>query len=340
MSSGSKSQSKTEKTVSTTAADSGAGVQTGDRSMAAGQTSLELKTVLDEAITGRWQTFARHTKKARSNPAEKTIHDLRVATRRMMALLDLVRSIYPGSGAAGVLKQLDKQLQSLSTLRDTQVQILKMEQMAANHQVLLGLIDTLKTGETAQTRLAQKEIDRAELDPMQAYFDQLRTKVGEFLTVPAMQETAPSILWGMLAKIFVKTVILRNEIRNDQDCLAEPDIHRDKIRKIHDLRLHFKRFRYSIEILEPILPRVTGRLLKRMSEYQSKMGTIQDTEMLISLIDSNAKRLRKKNRKRAAPHQDPFAPLQTELKERLRNEVSSFLVSMDDMDEYWEYIKQ
>ncbi|MCL5021092.1 MAG: CHAD domain-containing protein, partial [Bacteroidetes bacterium] len=105
--------------------------------MTTGHTPCNLKTVLDESIAERWRTLARQTKRARSNSNEKTIHGLRVAMRRTMALLDLVRSIYPRNGAAGVLKQLDKQLQSLSTLRDIQVQILKVEQLAANHQVLL-----------------------------------------------------------------------------------------------------------------------------------------------------------------------------------------------------------
>jgi CHAD domain-containing protein len=54
---------------------------------------------------------------------------------------------------------------------------------------------------------------------------------------------------------------------------------------IHRTRIAFKRFRYMIEALLPLLPVVTEERRRAMRGYQSMMGDIQDAEILLAAFD-------------------------------------------------------
>ena len=66
-------------------------------------------------------------------------------------------------------------------------------------------------------------------------------------------------------------------------------VRRNNTKTIHQMRVAFKRFRYMSELLQTMLPRLTKKHLRRMQEYQSMMGDIQDME-------SSARRVEKAGR--------------------------------------------
>jgi CHAD domain-containing protein len=54
---------------------------------------------------------------------------------------------------------------------------------------------------------------------------------------------------------------------------------------IHRVRVAFKKFRYMMEIVNPLLPRFPEKNMKKMQEYQTHMGNIQDTEVFLRTLD-------------------------------------------------------
>ncbi|HKI68528.1 MAG TPA: CHAD domain-containing protein, partial [Verrucomicrobiae bacterium] len=54
---------------------------------------------------------------------------------------------------------------------------------------------------------------------------------------------------------------------------------------IHRTRVAFKKFRYMVEQLQPLLPGLSDDLLDRLREYQKLMGDIQDCETLLTTLD-------------------------------------------------------
>ena len=55
---------------------------------------------------------------------------------------------------------------------------------------------------------------------------------------------------------------------------------------IHRVRIAFKTFRYMVEIIHPLLKDFPVEHLKRMNDYQSLMGEIQDAEVFMqTLVD-------------------------------------------------------
>ena len=54
---------------------------------------------------------------------------------------------------------------------------------------------------------------------------------------------------------------------------------------IHRTRIAFKRFRYMVDALSPLLPTVTDKHRQAMHDYQSMMGGIQDLKVLLTALD-------------------------------------------------------
>ncbi len=292
-----------------------------------------LATIFDAAVAERWQRFARQAKKAQTNPTEKAVHDLRVATRRLLALLDMIKTTIPKSGGAEVRKRLKTNLKSLSALRDTQVQILRVRELAAGFGILSPFLGELITREAAEAKRAGKEINRIDLDTFGTYFDRLRKRLKEFLSDPALDDASLAILRGLLAQMYVKASFIKKGIPTGSGEMLV------RCKKIHDLRLLFKQFRYTVEILKPVHPGISGRVLKRMSDYQSMMGAVQDTEVLASAISSHAKKVRKKEIKNGLPVSEGYDGIIAYLTDRIREQSDTFLASVDDLDSFWKRLK-
>jgi CHAD domain-containing protein len=59
---------------------------------------------------------------------------------------------------------------------------------------------------------------------------------------------------------------------------------------IHRVRIAFKKFRYMIEIIHPLIPSYPENTFKLMRDYQSVMGNIQDIQVFLSTFEYFADR--------------------------------------------------
>ena len=89
---------------------------------------------------------------------------------------------------------------------------------------------------------------------------------------PALASATRVVLTGALAAAFTRVVRRRQGI-NGTDPVT-----------VHRMRVAFKRFRYSLEILTPLLPWMTAGTRSRLNAYQTAMGKIQDTVVLLEGI--------------------------------------------------------
>jgi CHAD domain-containing protein len=53
------------------------------------------------------------------------------------------------------------------------------------------------------------------------------------------------------------------------------------------MRVAFKRFRYTAELLQPFLPDYTQERLQRMKDFQDAAGNIQDVSVLLDRIEKD-----------------------------------------------------
>ena len=104
-------------------------------------------------------------------------------------------------------------------------------------------------------------------------------------------------------------------------------VHADDTKTIHRTRVAFKRFRYMVEALSPLLPAVNDRYRHAMRGYQSMMGDIQDVEVLLAAFD---KFQRKKKGADKSTRQ-----LRIELERRRKWLIRVYLNAADKLSQFW-----
>ncbi len=318
MSSASKSQSKTDSIP-----NNGSAAAINKSAPPPIQPIQDIKSLLLDSLGARWNVFVEQASKSRERPTEKAIHDLRVAMRRVIALLEMIKPITARTSRAVVLKQLKNHLKSLSTLRDVQVQILLTRKLSTDFPIMSSFLATMSAGEKAAMKQARREIGRIDMDTLGKKLQDLKQSLDRYLSEKFMLEMAQSIVRGELSKSFAQTIYLRSEILHDttgNDTL------------IHELRIAFKDFRYMVEVLRPTLPRITIRSMKAMNRFQLRMGDIQDTDVLIAGLDRYVAKIRKIER-------PLFAPVRGFLGKVRNDRVNEFMTTMDELYKFWERVR-
>ena len=103
-------------------------------------------------------------------------------------------------------------------------------------------------------------------------------------------------------------------------------IDRSDTRTIHRTRVAFKKYRYMVESLQPLLPRVGDGQLKAMQGFQARMGEIQDAEVLLASLD-----------KFILKHQTSgpgWNALRRELQRRRAAAITRFMASRDELPDF------
>jgi CHAD domain-containing protein len=234
--------------------------------------------LLATSLDDRWRTFLRQIVRARRHPSEVAIHDLRVATRRLLATLSLLDSVLPGGRLRKARRQLRGHLKAFNNLRDVQVQLLRARALRRRFPQLRPFVADLVRSERRLMRVAGAEVRRIRCAPLERTMGEEVEKLLSLYAEEPMRRAGLATLHGAGASAFA-TVMLR---------FLELD-YTDP-RSIHRLRVAFKKFRYTLEIIRPMLGWIRKAHLKRMNAYQTAMGEIQDLEVLTSSVKSFARR--------------------------------------------------
>jgi CHAD domain-containing protein len=228
-----------------------------------------LATHLAESMREMRRRYRKRLARCQEKFSEGAVHDLRIETRRLLAMLDLLDALGVGDDLKKTRKVFKKRLDSFDELRDTHVQLLLLKPIcrdfpeAREFDLMLLRREKELTNELGHDI---KTVKQARLERrLKALEKELRKsakakprKAGRSLAAAALSET------------FARVVLLRRLVR------------RNNTKTIHQMRVAFKRFRYMSELLQPLLPRLTKKDLRRMQEYQSMMGDIQDMEVLLA----------------------------------------------------------
>ena len=94
---------------------------------------------------------------------------------------------------------------------------------------------------------------------------------------------------------------------------------------IHRMRVAFKNFRYMVEIVHPLMPGYPQDNLIHMHAFQSLMGDIQDTEVLLSAFEGFAE---------GQAAYDP-EPVMRYYQERHTESINRFIEEMHNVKNFW-----
>ena len=101
-----------------------------------GQARPVVGLILAEALDSRWQTYRKQLRHCQEEFSEEGVHELRVATRRLLAQFVLLDCVTAGSPLQKARRTLKRRLAALSDLRDTHVQLLFISQKIAAYPEL------------------------------------------------------------------------------------------------------------------------------------------------------------------------------------------------------------
>ncbi len=230
-----------------------------------------------------WNQFSQAWKKARAKASEKSVHDLRVNSRRLIAALELTRVLSRRERVAKLQRRFKKVLKRMGALRDVQVQLENLSEISN-----ISVISSFKRG---LKRLERQEIDtiRAELKSgkKQRLAESLKDARSEF-----------SRLYDSMGDDrFVRSVERFLSSRQNEFLKAKHRFQRLQPLNedaLHEMRIALKKLRYVVEAAQPVLDRSAKQRARQMQAFQQLMGDSRDVELLSVQLEKWAKKKGKK----------------------------------------------
>jgi CHAD domain-containing protein len=248
----------------------------------------QLAARLDRAFKTAWRSYRRAFLRCRKKLSRATVHELRVETRRLLALVELYDPSLTGEAPVEISLSVKPPFKTSGRLRDTQVMLANVEQRRRRFPETRHFRKELLRREKHLRRQLERKLRRTRLKSLKRRLDALSRGLRTGLRQAGGRHRA----WGRLLKgvdrAFAGAVANRRSIT-----LTKP-------RTVHRTRVAFKKFRYLVEQLRPWIPRAGAGRPGQLRRYQKLMGDIQDCETLLAALDkfmreekSETRRLRK-----------------------------------------------
>ncbi|MGB7873289.1 MAG: CHAD domain-containing protein [Anaerolineales bacterium] len=273
------------------------------------ESAPESTNFLQEIYKARWQTYRSELKRCQNEATEEAVHDLRVATRRLLALIELLRASLPHPRLQKLRTALKDQLKALNDLRDTQVMLIAVSNILADLPEIAPFQKYLLKRERRLLRSTARAIKSFKYSGLKKQMESVRKKI-----LKRKPENGLERLMLQTADDQFGAVMLRYQ-RVDP---ANPA-------SIHRTRVAFKKFRYVVEILQPLIPGLPEGYFKKMHAFQDVMGDIQDVEVLLSTFEDFAK---------GKTSYEP-EPVLRHYQGRHKESVNAFIEDMQRLKTFW-----
>jgi CHAD domain-containing protein len=264
--------------------------------------------LLVEALENRWKNYRLELKRCRIEFSNEAVHDLRVATRRMLALIQLLSSVLPHPRLQKLIRAFKDQLDEFDDLRDTQVILAELSEILQDLPQMRAFQKHLQYSEERMLRALRKKIKKLETSEMSKRV----RKTHESVKAEVNGELESQIMQA------VDDAFLRVKQRNSGVNVA-------RSATIHRVRIAFKSLRYMVEIIHRLLQDFPTGNLKRMNDYQTLMGEIQDAEVFTQMLAEYLEH---------ASLSDP-EPVHHYIEHRHADAISAYIAEQNQLDTFW-----
>ena len=235
----------------------------------------ELARHLVQLIKRTRRRYRRRLQECQEHFSETAVHELRVETRRALALLDLVLELEPAGSSKKARRALKKRLDAFDELRDTQVGLSLVAPWRKTFPEAAEFEQFLRRRERELVAGLRREVGSLKSRRVERMLKSLERDIEAARGKTSLP--AAGVLRKPLGDAFAGVRALRCKIR------------RSDTGTIHRTRVAFKRFRYLCELLQPLVPGLTARRLREMHAWQTRMGDIQDLEVLLAEMERAVK---------------------------------------------------
>jgi CHAD domain-containing protein len=270
---------------------------------------MNAQTLLLDSLNTRWDKYKAGLKTCRREFSEEAVHDFRIATRRLLSSFDLLRAVMPDPRIQKIRRILKDQLDNLDDLRNIQALLADISETIHDTPVLKPYQEYLQHKEKKLLREAHKEIKSLKTESLSKRIKKLSQTIETF-----KQTDLHTSLFSAVDEAYA--------IVNQRYALIDPG----QPATIHRLRIAFKKFRYMIEAIYPILENFPSDHLKRMHDYQAAMGDIQDMEVALQELADFEE---------LAPASYDPEPARAYYKERHAIALSSYIDDKGEIITFW-----
>lgn len=279
-------------------------------STAAGS-SIGLLDFLRRSLKKQWRDYRNDFARCRRKFSEKSVHQFRIESRRLLSTLSVLRAIVPRRHLDAAHRALKKRLRLFARLRDTHVQLQAIEELAHEFRQLAPFRKHLAKREQRLTKRVARKLRRTRLRSVAKPVALIGKELRRLRADGGQEQKEHALVMAALEASF-ESVAVRFRAIDPSNPVT-----------IHRTRVAFKEFRYMAEVLQPLLPGATDRVIGRMRDYQARMGEIQDATVLRASLE-------KYPAKREKPMAD-VARLRAELERRKAALIAVFLNKADEL---------
>ncbi|MGR8931396.1 MAG: CHAD domain-containing protein [Gammaproteobacteria bacterium] len=217
-----------------------------------------------------WAKYHKRLTACRHEASEDAVHRLRVATRRLLASIELLQALTAPRELRKLRKALKAQLDSFDELRDTQVMLLELSSALEKFPELTPFLTFLQVNEQELTARIPNILEGINNEKLQALVAKSRERLHHEL---GKKDLKPDIL--SIIDDRYRTALERYQLI---DIVQAPTIHHT--------RIAVKKLRYMLESAEILLPPLPQNHLKLIHDYLTCMGEIQDSSVLLRALKS------------------------------------------------------
>jgi inorganic triphosphatase YgiF len=220
-----------------------------------------------------------HDPGTRTGEDPESLHDMRVATRRLRAAVRVFAAGIPARLQDSMRRELQWLGQLLGPVRDLDVQMAKLESFTAaapaGFRPALGCLREYMEGERARRRAGML----AGLDT--ARYFRLLLRLERFADARARGRSRDAAAQELIVVAGQRAIkrAFRRLIRRGDRIQATP--HPEDL---HALRIRAKRLRYLLEFLRELTGKPGRRLVKRLTALQDLLGSYQDAVVLADFV--------------------------------------------------------
>lgn len=240
-----------------------------------------------------FHSFLKHETGVRAGDDIEAVHDMRVATRRMRATLRIFERGFSPQTLKFLHENLREATRMLGAVRDLEVFITKF----LAYQQTLPLDEQAGLAPLVEHCYLQHEHARTK---MLAYLDskayeKFKAKTANFIKKELQTNEAVSVKPTPHQIRHVAPVLIYS--RYEAIRAYEPFLTDAPVELLHQLRIDFKHFRYTLENFQEILGTESAFVLSEVKEMQDHLGNLNDAKVASQFLEDflhNWKRYREK----------------------------------------------
>ena len=217
-------------------------------------------------------SMKQHENGSRTGEDIESVHQMRVAIRRMRSLFKLIGDYYKPKVVAKYSRELRDIARALGRIRDADVLILDLEDFRADQdkdsqKVVDSIIkkldkrrrkDRVKLNEMFDSKSYQKFVDRFKTFTEKSGKGSLPIKSKQ--SPHQVRHLLPILMYETLANVRAYDTVLEG---------AEDEV-------LHELRVEFKQLRYAVEFFSPVLGTSAKNFISEVKNMQDVLGRLND----------------------------------------------------------------